>query len=526
MPPYKFLIVLLTLPLGWALTGPRAGAQEQVETNQAQAEAPKPALGTNQPNAMAFTNRAMPLPNARAHYNRKEQRLRTHHRSTPIGGLPPGAQEMPPPPLEAASSVSTALVPEANSTVTLTVNRALTDTETHKFTSTVCEPSVAARGPEVLLTGNWFAGFSTNGGASFQYINPSNTFPAPASRPFCCDQVALYDKSHDLMVWLMQHVNDSDGNMLRVAVAHGTDIQNQNWHYYDFSPQSVGNWPKEWFDFPDLSLSNGYLYVSSNVFSTIPDPTTGQEPFKRSALLRLPLDRLAAYQGFGFRYYTTQEFGGLRATHVATDTMYFGTHLNLAKLRLFTWPESSTSVQWADVDVQPWSNQTRVAPGPDGRDWLGRADGRMTAAWLSGNTVGFAWTAAQDSNFAFPQVRVVLVDKNTKKATSQPHIWNKTFAFAYPAAVLNADGRLGISLCYGGGTVYPSHAVGTLRPNGTWDLVLTAGGKFGPNDNRWGDYLAIRPHGADPKSWVATGYTLQTGPIRTDVEVRYINFHP
>jgi hypothetical protein len=523
------LLVLISC-LAWLAANYAADEpQGKEETKKAEAAAAKASPGLGQPKSMAFTARFNPPPNAAALLNAKQQRLRLHHRPLPVGKLPADVQAMPAPELATATSVLNLLGAAADaSTVKVTVNQPvnLTGADVTKLTSTVCEPSLAVRGNEVLLTANWFAGFSTDGGGTFQYLNPESTFPSPPGRPFCCDQVALYSKAQDLMVWLMQHSNDDAGNILRVAVAQGDDIHQRNWHYYDFSPQSVGNWAKEWFDFPDLTLSNGYLYLSSNVFSTVKDPATGREPFKRSALLRLPLAQLAKYQALSYQYYSTEQFGGLRATHGATDTMYFVSHLNQAAVRVFTWPESSTTVSWNDVTVQSWSDQTRVAPGPDGNDWLGREDGRITASWLSGDTIGFAWTAAQDSNFAFPHARVALVDKNTKKVTGQPHIWNKEFAYAYPAAAPNANGRVGVSVFYGGGSLNPSHCVGTLLPSGKWDLVTTAVGKHGPNENLWGDYLSVRPHGEDPKLWSTVGYTLQTGGTRADVVVRYITFQP
>ncbi len=513
---FRSWVLAACLPTLLACGGGLTVAQD-IQTMPAKAEKPKEVQSLNNPAmAMAF----MSPPNKDALFNRKQQRVRDHHRPTPIKGLPAGAMAAPPQPLVAATPVTTTVTPKATSTVRLTVNRVLADAETNNDTSTVSEPSVAVRGAEVLVTANWFAAFSKNAGATFTYLNPANTFPDSPQGGFCCDQVVLYDKAHDVMFWLLQYVNNTSGNTLRLAVAKGADITNQSWRYYDFTPQGVGNWAQEWFDFPDLTLSGKYLYLSSNAFGT-----TGDEAFKRSALLRLPLDKLAAYDGFDYQYFSTAELGSLRATQGAKDTVYFGAQLSLAAIRVYTWPEAGTAITPNDVAVQAWSNNGRVAPGPDGRDWLGRADGRITAAWVSGDKIGFAWTAAQDDTFAYPHVRVALVDKNTKAVAGQPHIWNNNFAFAYPAAGPNADGRVGVAVHYGGNNLYPSHSVGVLTPTNTWDLVTTAAGRFGPNDNRWGDYGAVRTDGGDPKAWAATGFTLRTGPLRTDVEVRYVRFH-
>jgi hypothetical protein len=473
-----------------------------------------PALATQHPQ---FLFRGMSPPGAHALRNRKQQLLREHHLSVKVKPAPAGVEAMAKPRAETAATVAATLAPLANPAITLVADRALTSAETNQETSTVCEPSVAARGNEVLYTGNWFASFSVNGGAAFQYRSPYNMFPS-VNGGFCCDQVAIYDKQNDLMVWALQYVKDAHANTLRIVVAKGNDITTEQWRYYDFTPQNVGNWTDEWFDFPDLALSGSSLYVTSNVFSTSGDA------FRRSVVLRLPLQQLAAYQALNYNYYSDQSFAP-RVTQGARDTAYWAVQENLATLRIFTWPESGTSITQNDVTVQTWSDATRVAPGPDGRDWLGREDSRITAAWLSGDSIGFAWSGAQDSNFHYPHIRVAILDKNTKAVLAQPHIWNNDFAFAYPAAAPNSEGKVGISLHYGGGALFPSHAVGALvAATNTWQLVSTVSGRFGPADNKWGDFLTVRTFGADPTIWVATGYTLQTGPNATDIEARFIVF--
>jgi hypothetical protein len=414
----------------------------------------------------------------------------------------------------------------AATTIRLITNRPLTDSETSGVTSTVNEPSVAVQGSHILMTGNWYAAFSADAGATFSYVNPATTFPTIPGQPFCCDQVALYDAQHDLMVWFLQYVNDGSGNTGRLAVAQGSDIASQQWRFYDFTPQGVGNWSNEWFDFPDLAVGEKFLYITTNVFSTLGNPP----PFTRAVILRLPLDKLAAYQGFSYNYFDTSQNGSLRPTQGATDTMHFGTHESTNSLRVLSWPENSTTISSDDITVQVWTRAWRfaraVAPGPDGRDWLGRADSRITAAWLNGNDVGFAWTARQDSNFPFPQVRVAILNKDTKVITAQPHIWNSNFAFAYPAAAPNSDERVGVSVHFGGGSqFFPSHAVGVLDSSGSnWELATTVNGTDGPSANIWGDYLAVRPHGTSPNTWVATGFTLQGGPAASNIEPRYIHF--
>jgi hypothetical protein len=473
------------------------------------------------PNAAAahpnFLFRAMGEPAAQARRNRKQQRLREHHlgvkvKPAPGGGIP-GARPL----ADSAVAVTPTLAPTANTAVTLIADKALSGDATNNETSTVCEPSVAVRGAEVLLTGNWFSCFSKNGGANFQYVNPYTTFPA-VNGGFCCDQIAIYDKRNDLMCWALQYVQDSNTNTLRLAVATGAEITNEQWVYYDFRPNTINSsWTNQWFDFPDMALGDNYLYVTSNVFDM-------SNNFKQSVVLRLPLAKLAAHQGFDYNYHSDDGFAP-RVAQGTGDIAYWALHRDLGTLRVYTWPESGTTVTSNDVTIQAWSDASRTAPGPDGRDWLGREDGRITAAWRTGDTIGFGWSAAQDTNFHFPYVRVTILDRNNKNIVAQPHIWNATFAFAYPAASPNSDGKVGIAIHYGGGTIYPSHSVGVYdATNQRWQLVSTVSGRYGPDDGKWGDYQAVRMHGVQTNVWAATGFTLQSSPNQAGVEVRFILF--
>ncbi len=448
-------------------------------------------------------------------YDAKEANLREHHLPGPITEAPEELMLAAPPPTVLETNFS----PTPRTPVFLT-NRALSDIETNNITSTVGEPSVAVRGSEILITGNWYASFSTDGGSTFTYMNPATSFPPIPGQPFCCDQVAIYDPGHDLMIWFLQYVEDGNGNTVRIAVAQGNDITTQQWRIYDFTPQGIGGWNNEWFDYPDLAVSDDFLYVTTNTFSTPP------YSFTRALILRIPLNEISAYQALNFDFFQTNQGFSFRPTQGSSGTMYFGTNVSTNSVRVYTWPENSNTISVDDVAVQVWSNATRVAPGPDGRDWLGRVDQRITGAWASGDDIGFAWTAAQDNNFPFPHVRVVVMNRNSKNVTAQPHLWNTSFAYAYPATAPNSNGTVGISVSYGGGSqLFPGHLVGVFESStSTWDMVTTADGTHGPDRNVWGDYLAVRPHGTQTDTWVATGFALQGGTMGNNIVPRYIHF--
>jgi hypothetical protein len=137
-----------------------------------------------------------------------------------------------------------------------------------------------------------------------------------------------------------------------------------------------------------------------------------------------------------------------------------------------------------------------------------------------------AWTAGRDNTFPFAHVRVARIDPSTWTTSDQPHIWNSTFPFAYPAAAPNITGEVGVGLVYGTvAGLLPSHAVG-VRDDATnaWRLVITAEGNAAPERPVWGDYFTVGLHGQNPSDWVTTGFALDGGTTINDVVLRYVRF--
>jgi hypothetical protein len=79
--------------------------------------------------------------------------------------------------------------------ITLVQNIGLDDAATSTRTSAICEPTAAANQRQLMVTGNWFASTSTDGGAHWLYVDPFTRFPASAGG-FCCDQIVQYNSQH------------------------------------------------------------------------------------------------------------------------------------------------------------------------------------------------------------------------------------------------------------------------------------------------------------------------------------------
>jgi hypothetical protein len=398
--------------------------------------------------------------------------------------------------------------------LTLVQNLGLDDTATSQLTGTVCEPTASANDRQLFVTGNWFASSSVDGGANWTFVNPFTRFPASAGG-FCCDQIVLYNPSHHIWIWLLQYVSTANGdNIFRLAVCREAEFG--NWYYWDFAPRNLNTaWNKQMFDYPDMAFTNENLFVTFNMYLGT--------PWQRAVVFRFPLATLAAATSLGYRWWATTNNGSIRLTRGAGSTMYMGSHNTASQLRVFQWSDNSTNISWNDVNVRPWSGGAYSAPGPGGVNWLSRLDPRVTGAWVGAGTIGFMWSANRDANHPLPYIRVARIREANKTLIDEPDIWSRLSAWAYPAAAANSQGVVGISAFYGGGTRHPGHVVGVNSASG-WDTVLTRTSTNGPPDQSWGDYLSCIAHHPTGMNWVASGYTLQGGTSRRNIEPRYVQF--
>ncbi|MBL7729646.1 MAG: hypothetical protein JNM88_00595, partial [Chitinophagaceae bacterium] len=386
-------------------------------------------------------------------------------------------------------------------------------------TSTVCEPSVGVRGNSIFYTGNWFAAKSTDNGANWTFISPYTQLAPPGSLQFCCDQTVIYDPSRKLTIWLLQYSADATGeNVLRVAVNKSTTLADNGWYWWDLKPSLNIKWKAQWFDYNHAALSSNYLYVGTNVFNS-------SNKFTRGLVFRLSLDELAnSASNLKFDHFESTSFS-LRCTQGATGTMYFGSQRSDKELNVFEWKESSKVVKEYHVPVTAFKNGTYTANCPDGRNWLNRCDERITGAWVSKGVIGFMWTANKQAGRPYPFVRVVRITASNMTKLDEPDIWSPNLAYAYPDSSPNADGTVGISILFGGGTKYPSHAVGAFDDaTKKWVLQVNQSGTHTSADLKWGDYVTCRQHSPSTKTWAASGFILKGGSSRTSIQPLYVQF--
>lgn len=377
------------------------------------------------------------------------------------------------------------------------------DLDGSKFRSTL-EPMVAGD-ESLLVTGNHFAAFSNDGGETFREIDPNAFLRWQDDEEFCCDQVAAFDSYRELLVWLAQSQrkdDDTRSKSLRLAVSQGADRRVGRFVEYVLTPELFGWSADVWFDFSDLVVGGDFLCLSA--LANLGGGAGGSE----GVTIRLPLDALAGYEALKAVAFAEPNTY-LRAVRGAGRNMVLAATGTYEALWVWRWPEDEAepSEPPIEVSVEPWTE-----PDQHGEAWLQRADGTLMAAWAEGHHLGFAWTAGHTAAYPRPHVRVAILDRKTLGVVAQPHLWNRTTDFAFPAVAVNRSGSAGISLLYDGDDGFPGHAVGVLHEpcdlDGPWEWEVVSVRESAAVTEPWGDYLAIVPDARNSAGWLATGYAL------------------
>jgi len=395
---------------------------------------------------------------------------------------------------------------DAAADIQIVLNTALTQPGQNRTASNVGEPSVSISGEVVVYTGNWYAAISSDGGKTFQFIDPNSMAQAddPPGVTFCCDQVVNYMPSIDTFMWLMQYGPRSGDNIQRLAFAKSNDVKAGRWKIFDVTTKML-EVPGFFMDFPDLAVGANFLYMTTNCFG--PDGTT-----VGSAVVRIPLSSIAAGNP-SVEKFVSKELFAFRVAQNCGDTAYFAAHRDTSTLAVYSWPEGKPGPSSQDVGVARWiGTNGYISRTPDGRRWLDRADPRLTGATLAGSELWFAWGVDANSNHR-PQPFVQMARINSKDMTliENVNLFDTESAICYAGLATNADNEVGVSYAMGG-AVFPSHVVGFMT--GDRKNVVAASGGRGPLPDsqghfEWGDFLTARPVFPGRKLFAATGYTLE-----------------
>jgi len=443
--------------------------------------------------------------------------------STQVGAAPSPAASEARAPGDGAESLAPVVVFKANQSLGVTAG-----------ISGTAEPSGASSGDVVFASANWRAAYSTDGGSSFNSLNPTTIFPADAIG-FCCDQIVQYIPSIDRFVWLLQGGGLSG---YRLAVASPAQIiasSGTAWTYWNLPAALFGSCTA--FDYPDMSLGNGFLYMSWDAGGC---SGSGGLQVVRTSFTGLQAGGTIT---LGF----TDPANGPMAwgSHLMQNTgdeIFWAGHNSTTSMRVFSLREDSNTYFWRNVGISSWANNTPVTSlSPDGQNWVnflhnpttqnpggGFPKGSILGATRVGNSLWFAWSAGTDDNFPEAHIQMVNLDRgNDFNKIQQVQVWNPDYAFAYPALSRNVcTNEIGMSFEYGGGGNYENHVVGFW---GDFVAYVTTASDVG--STRFGDYVTIRQAPYSPEDpgnlFTAFGYGRNSVPppgAGTISDVHYVLF--
>jgi hypothetical protein len=389
----------------------------------------------------------------------------------------------------------------------------LDDIATSPRTGTIGEPTFAVSGRTSVVAGNWYAARSTDSGGTWAFVDPFVEHASPRAQ-VCCDQVVL--RTGRWWVWYLQYEASRGQNFVRVALSR--TAAPGSWRAVDLAPTDLEpGWTGLWFDYPDLAVSKGHLWLTSNLYDA-------SDRWKRAVVVRWPLTELGAAGAIPREHWSTIGAGSLKLVAGAGDAMWFvSSDRPRRRVRLFRWPDAGTAVTTWDIPVTPWDDADYTSVLPGGGRWLTRADDRVTAAWRARGRLGVHWTAGRMPGRPHPHVRSVVLDEASLSVVSEPDLWSGTAAWAYPGTAVDRFGRVGVA-AYTAGPTQPALAVGLLDPSAAapWDMTVAATSTDAPASGTWGDYLTVRPR---PRGgFVAAGCTMQGGSDRKAVEPRLVEF--
>ena len=395
------------------------------------------------------------------------------------------------------------------------------------------EPAIAASRDSVFYTSNFFDGFSTDGGGTWGYINASANVMGSGWAYSGGDQDVVYSASANLFIWYRQvQAGSAPRNIISVVTPSG--LTTCDWLV---GPSDTGLGSDNWFDYPQLSTSDNYVYLTTNDFGW-PGLIFGGFPSHGTMVMRFPLSELSGCV-LGSSNTLSAEWNWihydacfiscpfLNAAPIdrGTDTMYFATHVSTSDLKILTWREGmpATSADVTHLSFPSTSHDEVCGPSTLGYgNPCGFFDDRVRGGWLGGQPASlyFYWDVKQHDDYATPYTFILGVGSSSLNCCSYSTLISGQYAMVDAFIARNQLGdKIGISVMVANRTTAASTAFGydsSSFPAFGGTFTVFSQGRSNPpggsdNGNRWGDYSRIRPYyGGAGVSWVGAGYRLST----------------
>jgi hypothetical protein len=407
------------------------------------------------------------------------------------------------------------------------------NTVAESVSNTLAEPAAAADAREVLYAGNTYQSRSTDGGQT--WVN-AGAYPAgPADAPnVCCDPDVVHASNTDTTFNVILYLNNARTNgVVRIFVRDSTIAGGVDCTYrIDPGGTSDNIVP----DYPHIATSNGFLYLS---VTNLRNNNTWVD----TQTMRWPLEQIAnCQQTITRRTFTYSDSSIGWRMHVpvenATTTMYWGQLDNATTFRLYSWPESTTTVSRVTRTVRSTNFTNPDCRGGTGDfDWIEKNTAwsitgyRMRGA-TTGREVAFLWNAAPDTEHTQAHIHGAVFRTSDRARIGEPKVSNNSFCFGFPALGANNRGEYALSVGFGGDKTANSGtsakgAVGVddaSTPGYSFSpFTQTADGTHNRADARFGDYFTVRKNERCPNTWAATNYALSGGNTQAaHVNARYV----
>jgi hypothetical protein len=411
---------------------------------------------------------------------------------------------------------------------TIDVRKNRRNTVAQSVSGTLAEPAAAADGRTVFYSGNTYFSTSADTGSTWTEESVPGG-PSEATIP-CCDPDAVYSVNGDTTFNILLYTNAAQTNgVVRLFVRQGSLASPDC--VYTIDPGGAAN--NVLPDYPHLAVSNSFLYLSTNNI-TNPSTWTGAQ------MRRFRLSQLSSCSTVTIDTFTHS--GGGQRIHTpvegATSTMYWGHLDSSTTFRIFSWPESTTTVSQTTRTVNASAFANPDCRGGTGNfDFVERSTSfsiagfRMRGA-TGGGLITFLWPSSPVASQTQAHLRGITLNISLT-VQAQPVVFNNSFCISYPALSSNSAGSLGLSVAFGGQAggggnaaqgavaVDDTDSAGVFFPS----LFLTAAGTHNRSDGRHGDYFTVRQSSRCSDTWVATNYALDGGNTNSShVNARYIEF--
>jgi len=316
--------------------------------------------------------------------------------------------------------------------------------------STLAEPAAANEGPHVFYSGNLrHSEFSTNGGTNWTAASAFPAGPADAPTSFG-DTDVIYDHSRGVTFNSILYVNSAStptNGVVRIFVRRKINLGANC--SYTIDPSTSNVLP----DYPHLGLSNGFLYLSTNNLNN-----GARGKWAGAVVKRCNVDQMADCVSATTNTATFTGPVGQRIivpAHGARETMYWAWVENTTTLRLFTWPETTTTVTQSTKSVSTLTfGNPDCRGGTANNDWTSSLEASITGfnvrTAVGGGKIIVLVAAAADASHTQGHVHGAIFRQSDLALLSQPVVFITDQCTGLPVVGANDRGDFGVIMAVGG----------------------------------------------------------------------------